>query len=113
MPVRADSQEKAAEQRARVKATIVSIVSDTFSRGNKAVTIEMRDGMNLKGYIRGALEESFTMRDAKTRQDATIAYDDVAKVDKGRPEWAKLLIFVGVAYGAGAILFLMALSGGH
>jgi hypothetical protein len=53
------------------------------------------------------------LRDAKTRQDSTIAYGDVEKVDKARPEWAKLLIFVGAMYGAGAILFLIALSGGH
>jgi hypothetical protein len=34
-------------------------------------------------------------QEEKTRYATTIAYSDVIKLERGRPEWVKLLIFVG------------------
>src|SRR6266550_1874675 len=90
IPVHADSQTGQTE---KVKATIAS------TRAERAVTIEMRDGTKVKGYIREHLEESFTLIDRKTLQATTIAYGDVAKVHKELPTFAKVAIWTGPVYG--------------
>jgi hypothetical protein len=96
LPAAAGSQAVAgAEETAKVKASIAS-----RGRGRDAtVTIGMRDGTKLKGYISDAGEKSFRLTDAKTRQTTTIAYGDVVKVDKGRSELTKLFIFMGATVG--------------
>ena len=105
-PVLADAETKQTE---KVKSTIASI------RSEQAVTVEMRDGTKVKGYIRDHLEESFTLIDKKALQATTIAFGDVAKVDKGRRTVTKVIIWTGAIYGTllglGAIIFVAGYSG--
>lgn len=103
IPVSAESQTGQTE---KVKATVAS------SRAERAVTIEMRDGTKVKGYIREHLEESFTLIDTKTLQATTIAYGDVAKVDKGLPRFAKVLLWTGAVYGILAAIGVAMLAAG-
>jgi hypothetical protein len=88
-------------QAAKVKASIASCKSE------QAVTIEMRDGTKVKGYIRDRLDESFTLIDTKTLQATTIAYSDVAQVHKGRPTVVRLLGWAGAVYGTVAAIALV------
>jgi hypothetical protein len=100
LPVDAGAQAASeVEQTAKAKASIGS-----RGVGPKAtVTIEMRDGTTVKGYISETQDASFTLTDARTKETATIAFADVSKVDKGFPRWAKIVIggvVVWVALGA-------------
>jgi hypothetical protein len=105
LPLRAASQvASTTEDTGAVKAAIAKLGTGTQA----TVTIEMRDGSNARGYIWGAAAESFTLVEEKTRYATTIAYSDVIKLERGRPEWVKLLIFVGA--GIGILTAVMAVA---
>jgi hypothetical protein len=85
-------------QAERIEATIRS-----RGVGERAtVMVELRDGKKLKGYIWEAQDDSFTLVQPNPQRPTSLLYSDVANVEKGRSEWAKLLIFVGATIGVAA-----------
>ena len=89
---------------------VQKIKADVAKRGigEKArVTVELRDGSKLKGYISQAGDDSFTLTDAKSGQTKVLAYSDVDRV-KGRGGLslaAKIGIGVAIFVGSLAILY--------
>jgi len=101
VPVRAASQATSeAEQAGRVKASITS----HGVRPKATVTVKMRDGAKMKGYISEVGDESFSLTDAKTLRATTISYTDVATVDRGLPKVVKTAIWAGTAIGIVAVI---------
>jgi hypothetical protein len=68
---------------------------------NKRVQVKMLDGTKLKGYVSQSDEDSFTLIDAKTKQPASIAYRDVAKVNNRLSKGDKITL--GILAGAGIV----------
>ncbi|HXH69987.1 MAG TPA: hypothetical protein VNI60_06515 [Pyrinomonadaceae bacterium] len=67
----------------------------------KRVRVKTSDGTKMKGYIRQAGEDSFTLTDSKTKQSMVVAYRDVAQVKgSGLSRGAKIAIGVGAATAA-------------
>lgn len=77
--------------------------------GEKArATVHLKDGTKIKGYITQANESDFVIRDRKTNDPRTVAYQDVAKVDNNKGHSSRN-VFIGIAIGAGATLAVLAL----
>ncbi len=76
-----------------------------FGVGEKArVTIKLKSGAKLKGYIYQAGEVDFIVRDMKTDSPTTVAYSDVEQIKgKNLSTGAKIAIGVGI----GAVVFLV------
>ena len=73
--------------------------------GSKAkVTIRLKNGTKVKGYVAQAGEEDFVIRDRKTDAPTTISYADVLKVEENRGHSTARNIAIGVAVGVGAVL---------
>jgi hypothetical protein len=92
------------EQRltAKAKADVAA-----FGIGPEArVSVKLRAGKKLKGYITQAGEDGFVITDSKNGSTTSIAYADVAEVQrqKGLSTGKAILIGVGATFGA---LFLI------
>ena len=82
--------------------------------GEKArVTVRLKSGQKLKGYIAQAQESSFVMRDRKTDAPTEIAYSDVAKVESNRGHSTARNLGIGIGAGAGAALLTLAIIIAH
>jgi hypothetical protein len=70
------------------------------------VSVKLREGKKLKGYISQAGEDSFVITDSKTGSTTSIAYAEVAEVQrkKGISTGKAILIGVGATFG---VLFLI------
>ena len=78
----------------------VKVFLESLGVGTKArVSLELRDGTRVNGYIREIDEASFTVADSNALRTTTIAYDDVRQAKKGRSELKKFLIFTGAVFG--------------
>lgn len=61
------------------------------------VTVKLKDGMKLRGYISQILDDSFDLTDPKSKQPTTIPYRDVAKVKRqGWSSGAKMALGIGI-----------------
>jgi flagellar biosynthesis/type III secretory pathway ATPase len=102
----AQQSSKIVEETAKAKAEVAK-----RGTGDKArVTVRLRDGGEVKGYISQADQDKFTIINEKTSQRSDIAYSEVKKV-KGRgglSKGAKIGIFAAI--GAGAIVTFLAVS---
>jgi hypothetical protein len=77
--------------------------------GSKArATVKLKNGTKLKGYIAEARADDFVLRDRQTNDPHTIAYDEVAKVDKTGGHSRARNITIGVAIGVGVTLAILA-----
>lgn len=85
-------------------ANIAKIKADVAKRGtgeNKRVKVVRRDGTKLRGFISQVSEDSFTLTDSKTRQNNSIAYRDVKRLQKsGYSKGDKIVL--GIIIGAAA-----------
>ncbi len=65
------------------------------------VSVKLREGKKLKGYISQAGEDSFVITDSKTGSTTSIAYAEVAEVKrkKGLSTGKAILIGVGATFG--------------
>lgn len=73
--------------------------------GEKArVTVRMKNGTKIKGFISQAGANDFTVRDRKTGNPTTILYSDVAKLDDNRGGSALRNTLVAVAVGVGIVV---------
>jgi len=87
---------------AKAKADVAA-----FGLGPDArVSVKLRQGKKLKGFISQAGEDSFVITDSKTGSTTPIAYADVAEVQrqKGISTGKAILIGVGATFG---VLFLI------
>lgn len=72
--------------------------------GNARVEVKLRDNTQLKGYIRDADQDSFTVFDSKTGSSKTVSYADTSTVKKaGSGLSSKTWIILG-ATAVGAVV---------
>ena len=94
-------QAQAADVRAKI---------DRAGLGEKArVTVWLRDGRKVKGYVAERRETEFVVRDRKTDEPTIVRYADLAKADINRGHSTARNTAIGVAIGAGAVLTTLAL----
>lgn len=95
--------EKEAQRTEKVKAGIARL-----GVGNQArVTVRLRDGRKVAGYIKEAGESSFTIANLETGAATTIPYPDVAQVKgQGLSKGAKIAI-VALSIGVGVLAFFL------
>ena len=99
-------------QNDKTASSIVKVKAAVLKRGtgeNKRISVEMLNGMKLKGYIRQTGEDSFEFTDSKTKQNSSIYYRDVAKV-KGNGLSKTAIISIGVAGAAAAVVLYIVLA---
>ena len=90
----------AAEVRAKV---------DRAGIGEKAkVTVWLRDGRKIKGYVAERRDTEFVLRDRKTDAPTIVQYADVTKADINRGHSTARNTAIGVGIGAGAVLITLA-----
>lgn len=75
---------------------------------NARVTVRMKNGTKVKGYVSQIGDEDFVVRDRKTDAATTVAYNDVAKVESNRGHSTARNVGIGVAVGVGAVLITIA-----
>jgi hypothetical protein len=76
--------------------------------GDKAkITVRMKDGRKVKGFVTQAGANDFTVRDRKTGEPTLILYDDVNKVEDNRGHSTLRNVLIGVGVGAGALLAVL------
>lgn len=79
--------------------------------GDKArVTVRMKDGRKIKGFVTQAGASDFTVRDRKTGDPTLIPYSDVSKVEDNRGHSTLRNILIGVGVGAGALVAILAIA---
>ena len=79
-----------------------------FGVGEKArVTLKLKSGAKLKGYIYQAGEDNFIVRDVKTDAPTTVAYSEVEQI-KGKNLSTGAKIAIGVGIGVGVFLIVAA-----
>jgi hypothetical protein len=79
--------------------------------GDKArVTVRMKDGRKIKGFVTQAGTSDFTVRDRKTGDPTLILYSDVSKVEDNRGHSTLRNILIGVGVGAGALVAILAIA---
>ena len=73
--------------------------------GEKAkVTVRMKSGTKVKGFIAQAGANDFTVRNRQTGDVTTILYSDVLKVDDNRGFSKSKNIALGIALGVAAFV---------
>ncbi len=78
--------------------------------GEKArVTVKLKNGTKVKGYVSEARDGEFVVRDRKTDGPTTIRYDDVAKVEINRGHSTAKNVTIGVVAGVGAVILTLAI----
>ncbi len=94
---RAQAQESA-DSAGKARAAVQKLGADTKRR----VEVRLQDGTKLKGSISASGEDDFTITDAKTGAARTVAYADVARVQKsgGGPSTLTWVIIGAVAVTA-------------
>ena len=96
---------KQAQPSAEVRAKI-----DRAGIGEKArVTVWLRDGRKVKGYVAERRDAEFVLRDRKTDAPTIVSYGDVTKADINRGHSTARNTAIGVAIGAGAVLTTLAI----
>jgi hypothetical protein len=96
---------KQAQTSADVRATI-----DRAGIGEKAkVTVWLRDGRKVNGYVAERREAEFVLRDRKTDAPTIVPFGDVTKADINRGHSTARNTAIGVAIGAGAVLTTLAI----
>jgi len=96
----------------KTASSIAKVKTAVLKRGtgeNKRVKVEMLNGMELKGYISQAGEDSFEFTDSKTKQSSSIFYRDVAKV-KGNGLSKTAIISIGVAGAVATVVLYVILA---
>jgi len=89
-------------------SAIAKIKADVLKRGTgekNRVKVKMLNGTKLKGYINQVDEDSFSLTNSERGQITSIAYRDVAKVEKsGLSKGTKIGLTVGIVGGIAAVV---------
>ena len=73
--------------------------------GEKArVTVTLRDGAKLSGYINEARDNDFTLTDKKTKNPVTVLYADAVKIKRNKLSTAAK---VGISIGIGVAAYVI------
>ena len=107
------SQPVLASQNKSQVPTVEAVKSKIARQGIGAkakVTIKLKNGTKVKGYVAQAGEEDFVIRDRKTDAPTTIRYADVLKVEENRGHSTARNIAIGVAVGVGAVLAIIGIT---
>ena len=72
------------------------------------VEVKLQDGRKLKGYIREAGEDSFTVIDSKNGTATTVAYSQVKQI-KGSNRLTAAKVGVTIAKGVGVVAIVAAI----
>jgi hypothetical protein len=100
--------EKDTRLTAKAKADVAA-----FGIGPDArVSVKLREGKKLKGYISQAGEDSFVITDSKTGSTTSIAYADVAEVQRKKGISTGKAILIGVGLTFGVLLLLSTIKYG-
>lgn len=103
-PVAAKSKaEKEAQLAAKVKAGVARLGVGSEAR----VTVKLRDGQKLAGYINEAGENSFVIADLKTGATTTVAYPDVVQVKGHRLSKGAKIAIVALSIGVSVLAFFL------
>jgi len=96
---------KQTQQPVEVRARV-----DRAGLGEKAkVTVWLRDGRKIKGYVAERRDGEFVLRDRKTDAPSIVPYADVTRLDINRGHSTARNTAIGVAIGAGAVLTTLAI----
>ena len=77
--------------------------------GDKAkVTVRMKNGTKIKGFVSQAGANEFTVRNNQTGDPTTIAYSDVLKVEANGGHSTARNLAIGIGIGVGAFLVVIA-----
>ena len=110
------SQPAQASQGNRQVPTVEAVKSKIARQGIGAkakVTIRLKNGTKVKGYVAQAEDNDFVIRDRKTDAPTTIRYEDVLKVEENRGHSTARNIAIGVAVGVGAVLAIIGITIAH
>jgi hypothetical protein len=100
------SRDKQAQTDAQIKAKIARL-----GVGRKArVTIRLKNGTKLRGYIEQAGENEFVLKDKDTGAPVRVLYEDVARVEDNRGRSVVKNIAIGTGIIGGIILACLALG---
>jgi len=76
--------------------------------GEKArVTVKLKDGTKIKGYVSQARDDDFIVRDRQTNEPTIIRYRDVAKIENNRGHSTAKAVAIGVGAGVGAVFLVL------
>jgi len=76
--------------------------------GEKArVTVTLRNGTKLSGYINEARDDDFTLTDKKTKNPVTVLYADAVKIKENKLSTAAK---IGIGIGIGAAVYVIVLA---
>jgi hypothetical protein len=102
----ATQAEKDAERLAKVKAKV-----HRAGTGDRArVSVKMKDGRQLKGYVSESGENDFVLRDTKTDAPTPVAFADVQEVKRMPPPTTRAqdtVAYVGAGIGAVILVVLI------
>lgn len=94
--------EKEAQRIEKVKANILRLGTGPEAR----IVLVLQDKTKLVGYVRQAGDDAFTITEAKTGTETTIAYPQV-KTARGHNLSTGAKIAIGVAVGVGIVLLIV------
>jgi hypothetical protein len=92
------------DESASLTAKVKSSVLKRGTGENKRVKVIMLNGIESKGYISQAGEDSFELTDSKTKQSRSIFYRDVRKVRGNGLSKTAIISLVAVAAAAAVVL---------
>ena len=100
----------AASPKQAMTAADVRAKVDRAGIGEKAkVTVWLRDGRKVKGYVGERRDNEFVLRDRKPDAPTIVPFADVTKLDINRGHSTARNTAIGVAIGAGAVLTTLAI----
>ena len=101
----ARSQDNQARNIERVKENVRKLGVGEDAR----VEVKLQDGRKLKGYIRDAGEDSFTVMDSKSGSATTVEYSQVKEL-KGANRLTAAKVGVTIAKGVGVVAIVAGLA---
>ena len=101
-------------QTAQTAENLVKVKDTVLKRGKgekSRVEVQMFSGAKMKGYISESGNDTFTLVDEKTKQPATIAFSDVAKVKTLATKGDKTALYILAGVGVAAAVVLAVVLG--
>ena len=109
-PVLASAQP---DKQARTTGQVREKVGRLGTGERARVTVRLKNGTKLKGYIERVGENEFVLKDKDTGASLNVPYNDVVSIEEneGRSTGKKIAIWAGVGFGA--LLLLAAIGLAH